>query len=261
MDNTYMPKPVKILEKKQQTVDTFSFKLDWKARSEPGQILEASVPLIGEAPFGFASHGKDYVELLVRDVGNVTNGLARMKAGEMMFVRGPYGKGFPMKESRGKNIYILAGGTGIAPVKAVVEYIIKHRKDYGEVHLFIGFRSPKHIVFGGHFEEWKRSISLHVSVDSSETKCPYEVCRVTDMLAKAKIPPNSVAFTCGPPVMMQYAAKAFLGKGLKENEIHVSLERNMHCGMGKCGRCMVGDIFICKDGPVFPYDIAKRLED
>ena len=261
MRNEYLPQEVKILEKRKQLEDSCSFRLAWKVRSEPGQIMEASVPLIGEAPFGFASYGKDYVEILIRDVGNVSNGLTAMEEGDTMFVRGPYGHGFPMEKARGKNLYIVAGGTGIAPIKAVIECILSDRKAYGDVHVFLGFRSPEQLIFKEHFEQWKKEINLHISVDEAKGKCPYEVCRVTELLGKADIGENSMGFTCGPPTMMNFAAKGFMEKGLKEDEIYVSMERNMHCGIGKCGRCMVDGIFICKDGPVFPYSIARSLED
>ncbi len=259
MENEYLPQKVKILEKKKQTEDTFSFKLDWAPEYMPGQITEISLPLIGEAPFGFASYGKKYTEFLIRDVGNVTQRF--IKEEKTFFIRGPYGHGFPLEKMEGKNIILVAGGTGIVPIKACIEYIIKNRKKYADVDLFLGFRSLDQKIFGEYFDEWEKHITLHICLDKSEKDWKGPVGFVTDLLKKHKYKENSIGISCGPPIMMSSASKIFIQNNISEEDIYLSLERNMHCGIGKCGHCMVKKILVCKDGPIFPYSIAKTLED
>ena len=259
MENEYLPEKVKILERKKQTEDTFSFKLDWTPKFMPGQIVEISLPLIGEAPFGFASYGKDYTEFLIRDVGNVTQRF--IKEENSFYIRGPYGHGFPLEKMEGKNIILVAGGTGIVPVKACVEYIIKNRKKYADVDLFLGFRSSDQMVFKKYFDEWKKQINLHISLDKKEEGWKGPVGFVTDLLKEHKYKENTVGISCGPPIMMSLASKIFVKNKIPEKDVYLSLERTMHCGIGKCGHCMVKKTFVCKDGPVFPYSVAKTLED
>jgi len=259
--NPYVPKAVEIIERHRETDDTVSYKIKWNPKHKPGQILEASYPLIGEAPFGFASFSEDYVELLIRSVGNVTNTLASLKKGDKIWVRGPYGNGFPMKEMEGNDVCLIAGGTGIVPVKAALEYIIKNRNRYGNVKVFFGFRSPKQLIFKRYFKNWEKDVELYVSVDRGDKTWKGHVGVVTTMLDNISFEPKSFAIICGPPVMIKFAAEKMLNKGLNESRIFVSLERLMHCGIGKCGHCMVRNVFICKDRTVLPYSIAKDVED
>lgn len=234
----------------------------------PGQFAFLSAFGVGEAPFGLAC-SKDRlngeVEFAVQRVGTVTAALHDLQEGELVGVRGPMGNWFPLDELKGRRIVILGGGIGMAPLRPVIQHIIDHRADYDEMLLILAARTPGLLVFREEYEEWGSApnTQLHVTVDQGDETWSGNVGLITQMLAKvAPSPDNAVAITCGPPIMIKFVLKELAKLNFQPGQIITTLESKMKCGLGKCGRCNVGEKYICVDGPVFRYDqIQGFLEE
>jgi len=263
MDSPYEPKPYKIAEKKQYTPDTFLFKVPAGINPMPGQFVEVSVLGVGECPISVCSYSSSHIDLLIRDVGNVTGKLAKLRRGSTILIRGPYGHGYPMAELVGKDIAVIAGGTGVAPPRSVIQYIQKNRDKYHDVHMFLGFRNPQEILFKEDIDEWSKDFKVTLTVDRcADPSFSGRVCFVTDAFGDADIVPgNAAVILCGPPVMMKVGVEKLLNKGFNDNQIYLSFERHMKCGIGKCGHCLVAGKYMCKDGPVFDYSVAREFYD
>jgi anaerobic sulfite reductase subunit B len=263
-ENPYIPKPAKILMIKRESQDCFLIRIDLKAKYEPGQFFQVSLPGIGEAPISVASYSEDFLDLNIREVGNVTNALAKLKKGDMLHVRGPHGKGYPMEKLFGKNLIIVGGGSGVAPLKGILAHIDKHRGDFGDVSLFFGFRTPEDILFRDEMKQWRKKYQLNLSVDKNPKKARIscDVCFITQLVEKAKLnPENKAVFVCGPPIMMKITIDILKNKGFSEDQIYVSTERLMKCALGVCGHCMIHGKYTCLDGPVFRYDEISQYKN
>lgn len=261
MDNQYIPQAVKVLEKRIESADTFTLRLNWKINHDPGQFIQIGIPGKGEAPISISSYSENYLEVTIRKVGNVTNALFALEKGDKVFVRGPYGKGYPMKELMGNNILFIGGGCGVAPLKGVIEYVEKHKKDYRDVFLFIGYRSPGDILFEKKHKEWEENFKVYLSVDKLPSKTCYSgnVGFITETLEKQNITnEDKVVFMCGPPMMMEKSLQILLKKGFHHDQIFVSEEKLMYCAIGLCCHCMEKGKLTCLDGPVFRYDKIVR---
>ncbi len=260
--NQYIPKFYKIIEKKQQTNDTYLLRVKASIPYEPGQFFQVSVLNIGEAPISVCSYQKEYIDLNVRDVGSVTHALCNLKIGDKVGIRGPYGHGYPMELMKGNNIVIIAGGTGFSPVRGVVEYIEQHSQDFKGMKMFLGFRTPDDILFRDEIENWSKKFEVNLTVDKGDDKWKGKVGLVTKILEDSKMNnQNKVVVTCGPPIMIKFVILTLKKLGFNDDQIYVSLERMMSCGIQKCGNCLVGGKYVCKDGPVFNYKEAKFLVD
>jgi len=231
----------------------------------PGQFGFLSAIGVGEAPFGMAAserRGGGQLEFAVRRVGTVTDVLHEMQEGELVGLRAPMGKGFPLDEMKGKRVIILGGGIGLAPLRPLIQEILDRRDEYGDLTLFCAARRPDLLVFRDEYEEWAaapRSV-VHVTVDSGDEKWTGRVGLITQALADvAPSPDGAVAVTCGPPVMIEFVLKELVRLGFAPERIVTTLEAKMKCGLGKCGRCNVGDQYVCTDGPVFRYDQIQRF--
>ena len=256
-ENPYLPKSAKVVFFKRETKDNFLIRVDYKAKHDPGQFVQLLIPGIGEAPISIASYSEEFMDLNIREVGNVTNHLAKLKKGDTVYIRGPYGKGYPMEKLHGKNLIIIGGGSGVAPLKGILSYVDKNKNNFGEVSVYFGFRSPEDMLFKEETKLWKNKYQVNISVDKNPLKdrIHYDVCFITNLVEKAKLnPENKVAFICGPPIMMKLTIDILKAKGFTEDQIYVSTERLMHCAMGICGHCMIHGKYTCKDGPVFRYD-------
>ena len=255
-----IPEFAKVLKRKDETSDTFSIVLETKIKHDPGQFVELGIPGIGEAPISIASYSKGSLTLTIRKVGNVTNALAKVKKGDKITVRGPYGKGYPMDSLKGNSIVIIGGGCGVAPLKCVIDFISQHRDDYDDIHLFLGYRSPSDILYEDKLAAWKKDFKLTMTVDKNPGTTCYDakVGFVTDAV-KEKITDNDnkVVFLCGPPIMITNTIKLLKSKGFHDDQMFISEERLMHCGIGICCHCMIHEKFTCMDGPVFRYDEIK----
>jgi sulfhydrogenase subunit gamma (sulfur reductase) len=269
-DSSYYLKKAKILRTKKFTADDKLFEIAFRDGSpldhEPGQFIMISLSGIGEVPMSVCSSPtkRDSFELCIRAVGKVTRCLHTLKAGDEIGIRGPYGKGFPVRILAGNDLLIIAGGTGIAPLRSLITYVIDNRRDYGKVHILFGCKAPKEMLFGDELEGWNMRTDLHYActVDRADPDWEGNVGVITTLIPGVDIDPlRTFAAVAGPPVMYNFVIKELVAKGIPESQILLSLERNMKCGNGKCGRCQVQNLYVCQDGPVFDYEQIKNLSE
>jgi len=232
----------------------------------PGQFAEVSAFGVGESPFGMTSTcgNGNAIEFAVNRVGTVTEALHRLDVGDKVGVRGPLGNGFPMDEFRGKDIVVLGGGIGGAPLRPVIQTIISHRAEYGRLSIFWAARDPGLLVFTEEYDDWRArpNVALHLTVDKATPGWPHKEGLITTLVESVAPPAeNAVTITCGPPIMIKFAMASLKKLGFKAEQNWVTLEAKMKCGIGKCGRCNMGGVFVCTDGPVFRFDrVEKFLE-
>ena len=262
-NNVYMPFKTEILDIKQHTDIEYTFKLSFTGDVKPGQFFELSLPKYGEAPISISGIGDGYVELTIRRVGVVTDEIFKYHVGQNLFMRGPYGNGFDVENYAHKEIVVVAGGTGLSPVKGIVDYFSNNPNEAENFTLVSGFKSPKDILFKDDIKEWEKNIDLIITVDGAEEGYEGKVGLVTKYVPELHIKDiDSVqVIVVGPPMMMKFTVAEFLKLGIKEENIWISQERKMCCGVGKCGHCKIDDTYICLDGPVFNYSKGKSLID
>ncbi len=233
---------------------------------EPGQFVEVSILGVGEAPISLASSPTERgsFDICVRAVGKVTAALHRLGPGDEIGIRGPFGKGFPIRSLEGNDILMVAGGLGIVPLRSLINYVLDNRREFGKVNILLGCRSPQNMLFHDEIDEWGKrlDISFSCTVDKADEEWKGNVGVITKLIPGVTIyPRHTYAVVVGPPVMYKYVIKELLEKGLPEKHIIVSLERHMKCGLGKCGHCQINKYYCCQDGPVFVYDQIKELDE
>jgi sulfite reductase subunit B len=234
-------------------------------RHKPGQFVEVSLFGVGEAPISISSspsrsNGK--FELCVRKVGDVTTALHNLGEGARIGVRGPFGTGFPVEQFEGKDILIAAGGLSLAPVRSVIYQVLDNRKKYGRVIILYGAKTPSELLFKDELQEFgkRADIEFHVTVDRGDKDWIGNVGVITTLFPKITVNPrNTIAITEGPPIMYRFVMIELLGKGIPEDQIWLSLERRMKCGVGKCGHCQIDHYYCCQDGPSFNYAQIKGV--
>ena len=233
----------------------------------PGQFVELSVFGVGEAPFSISSspsRSNGTFELCVRQAGQVTDALHALRPGDAVGIRGPFGRGFPVRRFRGKDLLFLPGGLGLAPLRSLINQVLDERSNYGRVIILYGARHPSELLFQDELALWsaRGDVEVQVTVDRSDDNWQGHVGVITTLIPEVQLyAPNTVAFTVGPPVMYRFVLVELLGKGIREGNIWLSLERRMKCGIGKCGHCQINHLYACLDGPCFPYAQIKRLEE
>ena len=231
---------------------------------QPGQFVFLSAFGIGEAPFGIASipaHG-EVLEFAVQRLGSVTTALHEMGEGDLVGVRGPFGRPFPMEIMKGKNLIVLGGGIGGAPLRPVIQTVLESREEYGHLTILWAARKPSLMIFRDELDIWREApdCELHLTVDESETGWEHDVGLITELLEQvAPSPENAITITCGPPIMIHFVDLMLSEMGFTPEQRYVTLEARMHCGIGKCGRCNLGDKYVCTDGPVFSMDEVEDL--
>jgi sulfhydrogenase subunit gamma (sulfur reductase) len=234
---------------------------------KPGQFVEVSLLGQGEAPISISSSPSRSVgsfELCVRRAGRLTEALHRLTPGDLIGVRGPFGRGFPLERFRGKDILFAPGGLGLAPLRSAINEVLDDRNNYGRVTILYGARSPAELLFRDELEQWagRGDIELHLTVDTADKTWKGHTGVITTLFPNIRVSPrNTVAITCGPPVMYRFVLMELLGKGIPEGNIWLSLERRMKCGVGKCGHCQIDHIYTCQEGPVFSYAEVKHLQE
>jgi NAD(P)H-flavin reductase len=237
---------------------------------EPGQFLMLELPGIGEAPFSISSppsrHGD--VELCIRRVGNLTNFLARVARGTRVGIRGPFGTSFPVKQMYGHNILLIAGGLGLAPLRTPIYYIQENRNRFNNVDIIYGTKDPSQLLFTYQYDMWRADdISLSIIVERPDPSWKGPVGLTTKVLEDifsgkdAAYFQDTYAIVCGPPVMFKFVCAMLNKRDIPMQKMFVSLERRMHCGMGKCCRCNVGSTYTCLKGPVFDYWTVMNLKE
>ncbi len=241
----------------------------------PGQFLEVSIPGVGEAPISICDvqreHGR--LQLCIRKVGRVTNAIHRLKKGDRLWIRGPYGNGFPMNLMENHDLLLIAGGLGIAPLRSVLQYALLHRNSYGSITVMYGVKCYSMMLFREEFLKlFREGDKLNVKFllayeDSDDFQCYQLSCErsdrcmsglVTKLIESTAITPdNTYAVVCGPPIMYKFVVKELTQRGFTPAQIYMTMERRMKCGVGKCGHCITGSSnsikYVCKDGPVFTY--------
>jgi sulfhydrogenase subunit gamma (sulfur reductase) len=233
----------------------------------PGQFVEVSILGVGEAPISISSspsRSNGTFELCVRKAGDVTNAIHRLKPGGFIGIRGPFGRGFPIEKFRGKDMLFAPGGLGLAPLRSLINQVLDERAMFGRVLILYGARNPSEMLFKDELARWanRADIELLTTVDKGDETWKGNVGVITTLFRQISINPrNTVAVTCGPPVMYRFVLMEFFGKGISEGNIYLSLERRMKCGVGKCGHCQINNVYACQSGPVFPYSEIKGLEE
>ncbi|MFQ5900636.1 MAG: FAD/NAD(P)-binding protein [Thermodesulfobacteriota bacterium] len=234
---------------------------------KPGQFVMVSLSGVGEAPISISSsplRGNNSFDLCVRFVGNLTNKMHKLSVNDRIGIRGPYGNGFPLDRIYGKDIIFIAGGLGIAPLRSLIQHVLKKREEYGRVTILYGAKRPQDILFSEEVYTWVEddSIEMHITVDVADSSWNRHVGVLPHLFKFTSIDPlNSVAVIVGPPVMYRFVIMEALTNGIFESNIFMSLERRMRCGLGKCGHCQINGVYVCQDGPVFSYKNAKKLKE
>lgn len=252
---------IKVASIEKQTPDEYLLRFDVSIDHDPGQFVQVSMFGVGEAPMSICSYSKDYFEMSVRSVGNVSSRICALKQGDLVGIRGPFGNGYPMKDLVDNDVIIIGGGSGTAPVRGIIEYINQNRSKFGSCDLLFGFRSHMDMLFSSDYNEWKENDMTIDIIFSEESKHPIYKKKgmITELLKNKCCKDNNgkIVFVCGPPIMIKFVCEKLLEKGFNTDQIFVSEERHMKCGVGRCGHCMIGDKYCCTDGPVFRFDELK----
>lgn len=263
MKNEYIPQLSTIKNVVKHTDLEYTFSMEFKGDVRPGQFFEVSLPKYGEAPISVSGIGDDTVDFTIRRVGKVTNEIFENYVGDSLYIRGPYGNGFDVDNYKGKEIVIIAGGTGLSPVRGVVNYFAEHTDEAVSTTLIAGFKSPKDVLFKDDFQAWKEKINVIQTVDSAPEGYEGPVGMVTKYIPDLKFEniENAIFICVGPPIMIKFTIMEIQKLGVPDESIWISHERKMCCGLGKCGHCKIGSTYICLDGPVFNYVDGKELID
>ena len=269
-DSSYRLKKATILQAKKLTANEKFFEIALRDGSaldhEPGQFVMVSLLGVGESAISICSSPgrRESFDLCIRAVGKVTRSLHRLKAGDEINVRGPFGKGFPVRILQGNDLLIIAGGLGIAPLRSLIMYVLDNRRDFGKVHILFGCKEPKEMLFQDELGHWSERTDLHYActVDRADPEWAGNVGVITTLIPGVDIEPSrTFAAVVGPPVMYNFVIKELRKKGIPERQILMALERNMSCGNGKCGHCQIQNLYLCQDGPVFNYEQIKNLSE
>jgi len=262
--NAMRPAPYRVQRVIRDTHDTFSLELEplgggLAPRFAPGQFNMLYAFGAGEVPISISGDPAHQARLThtIRAVGTVTEALRRLRRGDTLGVRGPFGAAWPVAEAQGHDIVLMAGGIGMAPLRPALYYVLAHRAQFGKVVLLYGAHTPEDLLYTRELARWRSNFDLQieVTVDSATSGWRGHVGVVTTLLARAQFDPAATtAMVVGPEVMMRFALLELQKRELVAQQIFVSMERNMQCGIGLCGHCQLGPVFICKDGPVFRYD-------
>lgn len=246
------------------TITTFVIEgmpIEFKA----GQFAELTVPGFGEAPFTPSSspYAKD-LEFTIMKVGRVTQALFTLKEGDTVGVRGPFGKPYPLENFKKKDVFIVGGGVGFAPLRSLFLALVENIKDYKKVYIRYGARTPKDIVYKHLLPDWQKikNVDILLTVDVGDDEWKGRVGVVTTILDEIPVDVKTTpAIVCGPPLMMKFTTQRLVDAGFKDSNIYLSMEKNMSCGIGKCNHCRVGKFYVCRDGPVLTWQDVKDIED
>jgi len=232
----------------------------------PGQFVVISMLGVGEAPFSISSSPTKLgsFELVIRNVGKLTQVLHDLKEGDEVGVRGPFGNGFPIHILEGSDLLFIAGGIGIVPLRSLINYAIDNRREFGKVTILLGCSSPENMLFSDDFNRWSKQtdLSFECTVDRGDPDWKGNVGLITSLVPGIDlVPERTFALIVGPSVMYKYVISELLKKEIPDRQILVSLERHMKCGLGKCGHCQIEHFYCCKDGPIFSYDQIKDIKE
>jgi len=267
--NPYVPQLAVVEKIIDETWDTKTFQAVFQDEEfrenftyEPGQFQQVSVFGVGEATFCLTSSPtrKGYVEFSVKRVGSLTTALHEAGEGQVVGIRAPLGNYFPYHEWKGKNLLFIGGGIGMAPMRSLLNFCLDNRADYADITTIYGARTPGDLCYTYEFDQWNTNAKLYLTVDAAENDWSDHVGHVPGYLKeRSPSPENTIAITCGPPIMIKFALVELDSLGFTPEQIYTTLEMKMKCGIGKCGRCNIGSKFVCLDGPVFSYAQIRDL--
>jgi len=256
----HLPQQAVITDRVQESPDTFTMRLSLPGAERfhylPGQFNTLYLYGVGEVPISIVPHGSGHnsFDHTIRVVGRVTGGLANLRPGTMVGIRGPFGRGWPLDTVKGQDILLITGGLGNAPLVGVMEHLILHRSDFGRINLLHGVKQDDALIWHDRYAAWNAvpDIQVFLAAETPSPDWPWHQGTAVDLLAQLDIDPERTdAMLCGPEAMMLAAIERLHAMQLEDDSIWVSLERNMQCGIGQCGHCQLGQKFVCKDGPVF----------
>lgn len=271
MNNPYLPWEAEIVERVQESDSIFTLRLrltDPEARNHyrfvPGQFNMVYLYGVGEVAISIVSdpESEALLDHTIRAVGRVTHGLARLQAGERIGIRGPFGRGWPMALAEGRDVFIVTGGLGCAPVVAVINYVLARRTRFGRISIVQGVKHAEDMIWRERYAEWSAhpDVQVLLAAEHGGVLWPWHVGLVTALFDQAVVEPSTtIVMMCGPEGMMRAAAKGLMQRGIAPAEIYLSMERNMQCGIGHCGHCQFGGSFICRNGPVYRYSEVQAL--
>ena len=271
MITPYLPHEAEIVDRIQESSTLFTLRLRFtdpathaNYRFEPGQFNMLYLYGVGEIPISIVSDPMDETiyDHTIRAVGRVSTGLSHLQKGDRIGVRGPYGRGWPLEHAEQKDIIIITGGLGCAPVVSVINYIMKRRERFGKVNIVQGVKHSNDFIWKERYDQWRVEPQTRVllAADAGDPIWPWHIGPVTGMFDQLDYDKeNAIVMMCGPEGMMRAAAHHLLSQGVSEDDLWLSMERNMQCAIGHCGHCQYGDKFVCKDGPVFCYQQIKAL--
>lgn len=275
MHNPYQPKEVVINRIYRDTPIVKRFTVEFKLKKDqkefefiPGQIIELSLPGYNEAPFAVCSSAikTDNFQITVRKAGRLTEAMHQLKVGDIFGVRGPYGNGFPLDVIKKRNTLIIAGGIGFIPFRSLLMTIADDKKNYPkDLQVFYGTKTEDELLFETEYARWMKMYDFHITLDKGKKRkiaagMVCDIGLVTKLIQQLHVNPNSIAIVCGPPVMCQFVINELKKLKFKDEDIYLSLERKMECGVGVCEHCAVGSKFVCKDGPIFQWSELKDIK-
>ncbi len=264
----FLPNPYRVTSVRRENADTWTLTLQPQTtaieRPSPGQFNMLYAFGAGEVPISVSAQGRgDELIHTVRAVGAVSRAICGAKRGTVLGVRGPFGTAWPLDDAAGRDIVIIAGGIGLAPLRPAIHAVLGDLRRFGRASLLIGTRTPSDMIFAKEIKRWtaRDGFDVHLTVDSADAAWRGDVGVVTQLIPRARLRPSeSIALVCGPDIMIRFAVGELVRAGIGRDRIYISMERNMKCAIGLCGRCQFGPSFICKDGPVFAYsDVAPLL--
>lgn len=261
-NNVLVPKPHRILSMLKHTATECTFRVACDIEPGFGQFFMLSLPKVGEAPISASGKGSGYVEFTIRNVGLLTQAIFDLVPGNSIFLRGPYGNHFPVKQFENKDLLIICGGTGMAPVMTMINHFYDHPEVCKSVHIISGFKNYDAVLFRDEALKFSQRFHVITTLDNEQRE-GFETGMVTAHIHKVPISDfdDYNIVIVGPPVMMRFAAMECIKNGAAEDKIWVSFERKMCCGVGKCGHCRINDTYVCLEGPVFNYSQAKDMFD
>lgn len=261
--NPMIPSACKILSITKETDIEWTFRVESIFEANHGQFMQLSIPKIGEAPISISEIGNDYMDFTLRAVGKVTNEIFEKKVGDYLYLRGPYGNGWPYEQLKDKHLVFITGGTGLAPIRSLLNKFYNNANLVKSVTLISGFKNKESILFKNELNKWKEKFKTFYTLDNDRLE-GWGSGLVTDFIKEVDFNSyenNYAVIVVGPPIMMKFTGIELEKYNIANENIWMSFERKMSCAIGKCGHCRIDETYICLDGPVFPYEVAKKLVD